>query len=105
VYATPILVEFLRALNASIGMQGRNILSFVGVGASQPQDTSFLQNMKFVYCPPHFTSVISSIRTWYGWMLKRMLTSCCASVDNVLVTSCFQYRCVWWWLSGCQQQD
>jgi hypothetical protein len=56
-------MEFLRALDASVGMQGRNILSFVGVGASQPQDTSFLQNMKFVYCPPHCAGMICSVRT------------------------------------------
>lgn len=59
---------------ASIGLQDINILSFVGVVASQPQYMSFLQNKKFVYCPLHR----SSMRTGYGWMLKRMLTSAVA---------------------------
>jgi hypothetical protein len=84
-------MEFLRVFDASVGVQGTNILSFVGVGASQPHYMSFLHNMKFVYCPPHCTSMISSMRTGYSWMLKRMLTRYCAAVDNVLVTWCFQY--------------
>jgi hypothetical protein len=42
----------LRVFDASVGVQVTNILSLMGVGASQPHYTSLLHDMKFVYYPP-----------------------------------------------------
>jgi hypothetical protein len=58
---TTIFTEFLKALDASMGVQGRNILLFVGNCAAHPQDTSFLGNVKVVYYPPNCTSVLQPL--------------------------------------------
>jgi hypothetical protein len=50
---TTIFTEFLRALDASMGVQGRNILLFVDNCAAHLQDMSFLRNVKVVYYPPN----------------------------------------------------
>jgi hypothetical protein len=56
-----IFMEFLRALDASMGAQGRNILLFVDNSDAHPQDTSFLRNVKVVYYPPNCTSVLQPL--------------------------------------------
>jgi len=63
---TTIFTVILRVLDASVGVQRRNILSFVDNCASHPQDTSFLQNVKFVCYPSDFKSMMPSKRTTYG---------------------------------------
>jgi hypothetical protein len=55
---TAIFTEFLRALDAFVGVQGRNILLFVDNCAAHPQDTSFLKNVKVLYYPSNCTSVL-----------------------------------------------
>lgn len=61
---TPIFIEFLKTLNASVGVQGRNVL-FVDISATHPKDMLFLLNLKFVYYPPNCTSMLPSMRTRY----------------------------------------
>jgi hypothetical protein len=58
---TTIFTEFLRALDASMGVQGRNILLFVDNCAAHPQDTLFLRNVKVVYYPPNCTSMLQPL--------------------------------------------
>jgi hypothetical protein len=58
---TTFFTEFLRALDASMGVQGRNIFLFVGNCAAHPQDMSFLRNVKVVYYPPNCTSVLQPL--------------------------------------------
>jgi hypothetical protein len=53
---TPIFTEFLKVLDASVGVQGRNVLLFVGIIATHPKDMLFLLNLKFVYYPPNGTT-------------------------------------------------
>lgn len=47
-----IFTGILRAVQASVGVQSRNILLFLGNCNAHPQDTSFLRNVKVVYYPP-----------------------------------------------------
>jgi len=62
---TPIFTEFLKVLDASVGVQGRNVLLFVGISANHPTDKLFLLNVKFVYYTPDCTSMVPSIWTGY----------------------------------------
>jgi hypothetical protein len=58
---TTIFTEFLRELDASMGVQSRNILLFVDNCATHPQDSSFPRNVKVVYYPPNCTSVLQPL--------------------------------------------
>jgi len=62
---TPIFTEFLKVLDASFGVQGRNVLLFVGISATHPKDMLCLLNLKFVYYPPNCTSLLPSMKTGY----------------------------------------
>jgi hypothetical protein len=62
---TPIFTEFLKVLDASVDVQGRNVLLFVGISANHPKDMLFLLNVKFVYYTPNCTSMLPSMRTGY----------------------------------------
>ena len=61
-------MEFLRVVDASIGVQDINILLFVDNCDTQLQDTSFLQYIQFVYYPPNCTDMMPSTRTGYVCM-------------------------------------
>lgn len=52
---TTTFTEFLRALDASLGVQGRNILLFTD-NCANPQGKSCLQNITFVYYMPICTA-------------------------------------------------
>ena len=70
-----IFTRFLKVLDASLVVHGRNILLSAYNSAVHLQDTSFLQNVKFVYFSLNFTSVMLCTRIGYGWMLRRMSAS------------------------------
>jgi hypothetical protein len=73
--STAIFMEFLRVLDVSIGVHDVIILLSVDNSATHLQDTSFLRDIKFVYCPPNCTGIMPSTRTGYGYMLRNVLTS------------------------------
>ena len=54
---TTIFTQFLRVLNASKGVQDKNMLLLVDNCAAHPQDMSFIRNVKVVYYPPNCTSM------------------------------------------------
>lgn len=47
---TSIVTEFTKALNAPMGMHGRNILLFAHNSASHTQDTPFVRHVEVLYC-------------------------------------------------------
>ena len=53
---TTIFTEFLRALDASTGVQGGGNLLYANNCAFCQQDMSLLQNIKYVHYPPLFLS-------------------------------------------------
>jgi hypothetical protein len=57
---TSIFMVFLRVLDASIGVQGRNIFMFVDNRAAQLEHISFLWNTQFVHYPQTFSSYTST---------------------------------------------
>lgn len=56
-----IFTEILRAVQASMGVQGRNVLLFLGSWNAHPQDTSILRNVKVVYYPPSGRIVLHTL--------------------------------------------
>ena len=62
---TTILMEFLRLPDISITTQSKNILFFADSYSAYPQGMSFLQNVKFVCCPPQCKSMMPYTRTEY----------------------------------------
>jgi hypothetical protein len=56
-----IFIELLRALDASMGVQGGNILSFVNSCSSHPQCISILRNVKFVHFLPNCTTLLQNL--------------------------------------------
>jgi hypothetical protein len=84
-------MEFLRGLNASIGVQGRNIVSFVGSGASCPPDVIYREFKIFVLSMTlHKRDLYHKDWIWLD-AEKDVDFSSYASVDSVRVTWCFQY--------------
>lgn len=61
-------MEFLRVLDASVGVQDINILLFVDNCDTQLRDTSFLQYIQFVYYPPNCTGLMPFTGTVYVCM-------------------------------------
>jgi hypothetical protein len=53
---TTIFTEILRALDASIGVQGGDILSYVHNCAFCQQDMSVLHHINYMHYPPVFLS-------------------------------------------------
>jgi hypothetical protein len=53
--------SFLRSLDASMGVQNRNILLFVDNCAAHPKNTSFLRNVKVIQYPANCTSVLQPL--------------------------------------------
>lgn len=47
-----IFMEILRAVQASMGVQGRSVLLFWGNCNAYPQGMSFLRDVRVVYYPP-----------------------------------------------------
>lgn len=72
---TTSFTVILRVLDASAAAQRRNNFLFVDDCASHPQDTSFLQNVIFVCYASDFKSMMPSIRTTYGYTLRRISAS------------------------------
>jgi hypothetical protein len=58
---TDIFSSFLHSLDASMGVQNRNILLFVDNCAAHPKDTSFLRNVKDIRYPTNCTSVLQPL--------------------------------------------
>ena len=56
-----ISTELLRALDASMGVQGRNILLFVNRCTSCPQSISILRNVKFMHFLPNCTTLLQNL--------------------------------------------
>jgi len=54
---TTIFTWFLRMLNASKGVQDKNMLLFVDNCAAHPQDVSFIRNVGAVYYSTNCTSM------------------------------------------------
>lgn len=54
---TTIFTRFLRVLNASKGMQDRNMLLLVDNCAAHPQDVPFIRNVGVTYYPTNCTSM------------------------------------------------
>jgi hypothetical protein len=55
---TDIFSSFLRSLDASMGVQNRNILLFVDNCAAHPKYTTFLRNLKVIWYPENCTGVL-----------------------------------------------
>jgi len=70
-----MLHVFSKGTGASKGKQGRNLLLFADICVTYLQGTSFLQDLKFMHYAPQCTSVIPTMRTGYGWTLRRMSSS------------------------------
>lgn len=56
-----IFTEILRAVQAPMGVQGRNVLLFLGNCDAHPQDTSLLRNVKVVYYPPSGSTILHTL--------------------------------------------
>jgi len=56
-----IFTDILRAVQASTGVQGRNILLFLGNCNAHPQNTPFLRNVKVVYYPPSGSTILHTL--------------------------------------------
>jgi hypothetical protein len=53
-----IFTEFLRALEASVSVQGRKVLLLVDNCVTHLQDTALLRNVKVVHFPRNCTTLI-----------------------------------------------
>jgi len=60
---TTTFTNFLRLLDASMVVQGRNILLFVDIHAAYRQDTIISKLEKLLYYPPQFKSLTPFMRT------------------------------------------
>jgi hypothetical protein len=56
-----IFTELLRAMDASMGVQGGNILLFVNSCTSHPQCMSILRNVKFVHFLTNCTTSLQNL--------------------------------------------
>jgi hypothetical protein len=56
-----IFTEFLWALDASMGVQGRNILLFVNSCTSHPQSISMLRDVIFMHFIPNCTTLLQNL--------------------------------------------
>lgn len=72
-----IFTEILRAVQASMGVQGRNVLLFLGNCDAHPQDTSFLRNVKVMYYPPSGSTILHTLdlgtRQYFSQLYKKYL--------------------------------